>query len=243
MIKVLRVSERPDLVSALEAAVAESFPRFFLFDRLWNELFPRILEDFADLQLLFVDEGRPVGMLNSVAFRWDGTVADLPPGEHPVMMRSIDEHAEGIPPNTSCGIQVVLLPEHVGTGLATTVMEAARGEAGDGVFEHRVSPIRPLLKDRYPLATIEQYCGWTTAEGEPFDPWLRMQQRQGGEVLSICDDSLVMDGTVAEWEDWCEMAFPESGTYVIDGGQFPLVIDREADRGRYSEAHVWMRYA
>ena len=50
-------------------------------------------------------------------------------------------------------------------------------------------------------------------------------------------------GTVAEWEQWTEMAFPESGEYVIPGGQATLAIDREQDVGRYAEPNVWMLHA
>jgi hypothetical protein len=39
-------------------------------------------------------------------------------------------------------------------------------------------------------------------------------------------------GTVAEWESWLGMAFPESGDYVFPGGLSPLAVDREADTGK-----------
>jgi hypothetical protein len=47
-------------------------------------------------------------------------------------------------------------------------------------------------------------------------------------------------GTVAEWEEWTGMAFPESGEYVVPGALVPVTIDRERDQGRYVEPNVWM---
>ena len=47
---------------------------------------------------------------------------------------------------------------------------------------------------------------------------------------------------MAEWEEWTETPFPESGTYVFPHGLAPLEIDREADLGGYWEPNVWVRH-
>ena len=51
----------------------------------------------------------------------------------------------------------------------------------------------------------------------------RLEQRL--ELLGIAPDSLVSEGTVVELEEWCGLAFPESGSYVVDrrGGDRSLV--------------------
>jgi hypothetical protein len=49
-------------------------------------------------------------------------------------------------------------------------------------------------------------------------------------------------GTVAQWEEWSGMAFPESGTYVVPDALVPVEIDREADLGVYVEPNVWMHH-
>jgi hypothetical protein len=238
-LEVARFRDRPDAVEEIEAAVAGAFPQFFLFDTIWNDVFPRVMEAFADLQLVVMADGRPAGMVNSVPFHWDGTIANLPLGEHDVMERSLREQATGVEPNTLCGIQAVLTPEFVGTGFVTDFLKAVAG-ATPG-FTHVISAIRPTLKELYPTFSIEEYMQWTTPSGEVFDPWIRVQQRRGADLLGVCHDSIVMDGTVAQWEQWCEMSFPVSGSYVLAGGQSPLTIDLDRDAGRYSEAHVWMR--
>ena len=51
-----------------------------------------------------------------------------------------------------------------------------------------------------------------------------------------------MTGTVAEWEGWTGMAFPESGDYVIPDGLSLLRIDGQTDQGVYQEPNVWMRH-
>jgi hypothetical protein len=50
----------------------------------------------------------------------------------------------------------------------------------------------------------------------------------------------VTTGTVTEWEEWTEMALPESGNYVVPGALVPITIDRERNEGAYVEPNVWM---
>ena len=47
-------------------------------------------------------------------------------------------------------------------------------------------------------------------------------------------------GTVAEWEEWTGLAFPESGEYVIRGALNPVVVDRDRDEGILTEPNAWM---
>ena len=58
-----------------------------------------------------------------------------------------------------------------------------RAVAEEHGFEHLVAPVRPSWKARYPLVSIERYIGWTTKEGLPFDPWLRVHARLGAAIV------------------------------------------------------------
>jgi hypothetical protein len=53
---------------------------------------------------------------------------------------------------------------------------------------------------------------------------------------------MIIKGTVAAWEEWTAMAFPESGKYVVPEALDLVDIDRESDRGTYSETNLWMRH-
>ena len=55
-------------------------------------------------------------------------------------------------------------------------------------------------------------------------------------------EALAVVGTIAEWEAWTGIAFPESGQYVVPGALQPVVIDRERDIGRYDDPNIWMRH-
>jgi hypothetical protein len=62
------------------------------------------------------------------------------------------------------------------------------------------------------------------------------------EILLADPRSLRISGSVAEWEKWTEMRFPESGEYVFPHGLAPLAIDRERNLGLYFEPNVWVMH-
>ena len=55
--------------------------------------------------------------------------------------------------------------------------------------------------------------------------------------------SMTIPGTLAQWEKWTGMRFPESGEYVVPGALAPVRIDAEGGAGVYVEPNVWMRHA
>jgi hypothetical protein len=68
-------------------------------------------------------------------------------------------------------------------------------------------------------------------------------ERTRGSVLRPEPQSLRITGTVAEWEGWTDMPFPESGAYWFPGGLATVAIDRQSDEGRHWEPNVWMYHA
>jgi hypothetical protein len=103
-----------------------------------------------------------------------------------------------------------------------------------------IAPVRPNLKHNYPLTPMERYIEWRRADGSLLDPWLRTHERLGAEIAKVAPESSRVPGTVAQWEEWAGMAFPESGSYVVPGALVPVEIDRERDEGLYVEPNVWM---
>ena len=69
-----------------------------------------------------------------------------------------------------------------------------------------------------------------------------MHARAGATIEKVCAESMIIPGTVAEWEEWAGMRFPASGTYVVPGALEPVEIDVPADRGVYVEPNVWMHH-
>ena len=53
-----------------------------------------------------------------------------------------------------------------------------------GLVEGVIASVRPTWKERYPLIAIEEYMEWRRDDGTHFDPWLRIHELVGGEILA-----------------------------------------------------------
>jgi hypothetical protein len=69
---------------------------------------------------------------------------------------------------------------------------------------------------------------------------MRVHERLGASVLKAEPSSLRITGSVADWEEWTGLAFPEDGDYWFPHGLATVLI--ENDTGRYWEPNVWMRH-
>ena len=238
---VVPYPERPDLVARLDE-VEDVWPEFIHHAGL-NRHWHRLREDYPEFQLVLYDDevDRVAGRGQSLPFRWDRTLDDLPDGVDGVFRRVFDEPDRG-GPTTLSAIVAVVDPGYQGRGLSPLVISGMRDAAARHGLDALVAPVRPTLKARYPLTPIERYLGWRRPDGQLFDPWLRVHERLGAEILGVCPRSLVVEGRVADWEEWTGMAFPDSGPYVLEGALVPIEIDVGADVGRYVEPNVWMRH-
>jgi hypothetical protein len=238
---VVPYSERPDLVERL-GEVEDVWPEFIHHTgEAFNALWSRARHEFPDLQLVLYDEETDtlVGRGQTIPFRWDGTFEDLPNGVDGVVHRVFEAGGE---PTTLSALVAVVDPRYQGRGLSSLVIDGMRALAGGHGLDALLAPVRPTLKASHPKTPMEDYLGWRRADGQLFDPWLRVHERLGAEIIGVCPGSLVVEGTVSEWEEWTGMSFPESGSYVVEGALVPVEIDRERDVGRYVEPNVWMRH-
>jgi len=74
------------------------------------------------------------------------------------------------------------------------------------------------------------------------DPWIRTHQRMGAQILKPAPNSMVVSGTVSEWESWAGMSFPASGQYVVPEALNLVAVDRENDVVSYCEENLWVRH-
>lgn len=158
------------------------------------------------------------------------------------MDRAIRARRNRETPNALSALAALVTASHQRRGLSTEILRSMRSLAEERGMRSLVAPVRPTLKSAYPLTPFERYVGWERDDGVPFDPWLRVHRRLGAEFLKLMPESLVVTGTVSEWEEWTGMRFPESGPYVVPGALQPVLMDLERDEGRYEDPNVWMRH-
>ena len=232
--------ERSDLAERARRDSYVVWPEYNTHGDVLNRYWSRMIDEFPQFQyVLYDDETEEVlGEGHSLPCVWDGTIEGLPAG--------IDAVAEGIESaaraNTLSAMAIEILPPHQGRGYARLLIDAMRAAARRHGLRSLIAPVRPSWKERYPLTPIARYASWTRDDGLPFDPWIRLHVRLGGEILTPVAHSMRITGTVAEWESWTEMPFPETGTYVFPRGLAPLRVDRERDLGSYWEPNVWVRH-
>ena len=90
--------------------------------------------------------------------------------------------------------------------------------------------------------SMENYIKWKNEQGLPFDAWLRVHARLNAEIVKVCSQAMLIEGTISEWEEWTKMKFPESGEYIVPGALVPVDINIASNRGTYIEPNVWMNH-
>lgn len=241
-LRIFTLAERPDLESKVRS-LPDTFPEFMHHDaavgRYWNNLFT----DFPGFQIAICDGGSEVVAAgNCIPVFWDGTTEGLPSGLDGVLERGMEDLDRERAPTVVSALLALVPHSHRGRGLSSMVLEAMKSVAAVRGLGALIAPVRPTLKERYPLTPMERYVGWKRADGLPFDPWLRVHRRLGAQFLRVAPRSMVITGTVSGWEEWTGMVFPESDTYVVPGALQPVEMDLEQDLGVYEEPNVWMHH-
>jgi hypothetical protein len=238
------LEQRPDLLDQVRRLGPAVWPEFLQHDAVCGRYWRLLYSTFARFQVLLCDAVDVViAAGHTIPLVWDGTKDDLPSGIDGVLERGVRDAEHSRPPTTLSALAAIVAPSHQRHGLSATILQAMRSTAAANGLTALIAPVRPTLKHRYPLTPIERYVRWTHPDRSPFDPWLRVHWRLGAEFLQVAPHSMVVTGTVPEWETWTGMSFPESGPYVVPEALQPVLIDLESDRGRYEDPNIWLRHA
>lgn len=235
--KLYSHAERPELLQR-RAELGDTWHEFMYHDAVANRLWNRQYEDYPDLQLWLVDDDdRLIAESNAVAIPFGPP--ELPDAGWDAALEGAfaGETAQAV-----SAIAITIGVDQRGRGLSKVMLDGVRKAVAARGLEDLVAPVRPSLKHRYPLAPIERYIEWRREDGKLLDPWLRVHEDAGATLIGVASESMRISGSVAEWEDWTKLVFPESGTYVVPGALVPVEIDRERDEGVYVEPNVWMHH-
>jgi GNAT superfamily N-acetyltransferase len=235
---LVRYADRPDLLARRHDELSRpTFPEFLHYNDAGGKYWDRLYTDFPDFQLALLEDGELVAELHSVPTAWDGGDADLPSGWDEAFARAFEA---GRTADVLCALAISVRPDRQGRRLSSRMIEAMREAARAHGLRELIAPVRPTLKSAYPLTPIERYMHWRRADGSHFDPWLRLHERVGGEILAPSPESMPMEAPTADWEAWTGMSFPEDGDYVVPGALAPLHV--RDGIGRHLEPNVWVRH-
>jgi hypothetical protein len=231
-------AERPDLDEQTGAIAAAVWPEY---NRQGNDMgrWADLATAFPEFQFALLDEdGTLLADGLTVPVPWDGTAAGLPEGVAGALNRAFEPATQ---PTALCALAAEIHPDHQRRGLSAVVLKGMADVARAHGLADLIAPVRPSAKERYPLIPIEEYAYWTRHEdGLPFDPWLRVHVRIGGEILAPEPRGMRIDAPVADWEAWTGLEFPADGVYTFPRCLGPLQVTDGI--GRYWEPNVWVRH-
>jgi len=240
--QVVRYSERPELWDSISDLSGEVWPEYNQHGDTLNHYWGQLYDVFPEWQFVLYDPAERIVLAegHTIPLAWDGTDAGLGPGIDATIAAGFRLRAEGGQPTAASALAAEIPPRHQGRQLSPVLLKAMAGLAREAGLSHLIAPVRPSRKDRYPTIPIERYARWTRSDGSPFDPWVRVHTRLGARIGPVIPHSMRITGTVAEWESWTGMQFPETGDYVFPAGLSTVHIDRESDAGAYWEPNIWI---
>ena len=236
--KIVRYADRPDLLEIRFVTLAErTFPEYMNHNepgRNWGRLYT----DFPEFQVGLLDGDELVAEAHAIPVSWDGTVGGLPSGWDEGFEAGMGSRE---PATALMAVAVSVAPSQQGRQLSSRMIQTFTDNArAAGLANGVIAPVRPTWKERYPLIPIERYAEWRRGDGSHFDPWLRIHELVGGEIVAPAPESMTIRGTADEWEEWTGMAFPEDGTYVFPGGLAP--VEFVDGVGTHVEPNVWVHH-
>lgn len=238
-LEAFTAAERPELwqLAREEPAFADLWPEYNLHGNNTGSYFRSLFPAHASLQVLFVDKraDQLCARGRTIPLRWDGTLADLPPGIDAAGRRAVEE---GSRPTALCALAAEVRLDHQGLGLGALVLQAMSVVARENGLDPLLAPVRPSWKDRYPLEPIGLYAAWRRGDGLPFDPWMRTHARLGAYILRPEPRSLEIRASLADWQTWTSTAFHSDGCHLFPACLAPLEVS--GDLGEYFEPNVWM---
>jgi GNAT superfamily N-acetyltransferase len=240
-VRLLTFAERPDLADRGPASSAV-WPEYNMHGDVFGDWWGPLVGELPEFQFALYDEDADAVLAegHTGPLAWDGDDATLPGGIDDALRCVVQTRRAGGRVDTLCAMAAEVAPDARRGGLAGQLLAGMRELAGRYGLRRMIAPVRPSWKERYPLAPIERYAAWRRADGALLDPWMRLHERLGARVATPLPESMLISGTVAEWESWTGLVFPESGEYVFPAGLAPLRVDREAGRATYWEPNVWM---
>jgi GNAT superfamily N-acetyltransferase len=238
-VNVFRYADRPDLRAVrFETLTKRTFPEYMNHNEPGGKYWGRLYEDHPDFQLGLLDDDELVAELHSVPTAWNGSEEDLPAGWDEAFLRAFEGDRQA---DVLCALAISVRPDRQAQGLARRMLEEMHAAAARAGLRELIAPVRPTLKARYPLIPIERYMMWRREDGSHFDPWIRVHERVGGEIVAPAAKSMTIEAPVADWESWTGMPLPDDGDHVVPDMLAPLHVRDGV--GRHVEPNVWLRHA
>lgn len=225
-------------------ALKTAFPPVIRASAVIKRYWYRLEEYFPEFQLFLIGEdGELLGFMNTIPFRFDAPLGELPDdGWDWMFRRGVAGYENRREANYPGGLQIIVRPAYQRMGYSKEILDYAKVNVRALGIKQVVIPIRPTMKHRYPDMPMSDYLEMRDGV-EVYDPWGRTPLRGGARIIKVCNTSMSVEGTLAFWENLFDRPVTQSGEYTLKGALRTVLVDVERDRGIYEEPNVWIEYS
>lgn len=244
-VKIVSGLEKPELADQVMALMQKTWPKFILNDPLGSQYWIELYLHFPDFQLLYMNTqtNEIYAIANSIPAHLNIEPHQLSDrGWHWCIEKGFDDFHAHRSLNTQFPLAVTVPLKYQAAKLGGFMVRQMKAVGLARKFKYFLAPLRPNQKAHYPLSSFENYVSWRRSDGLPFDAWMRAHWRIGARPIKPCHKSLVIEGSVSDWEDWSGLELPQSGQYIVPGALMPVKINIEDDLGVYEEPNLWMQH-
>ncbi len=227
-----------------EQVMQEIWPKIILQSTVVKEYYDQLFKLFPDYQKVCLNSNNElIGFINTIPFYWEKDLKELPEqGWDWLIQKGIADIKNGISPNCLGGLQIGIKKAYQGQGLSRKIVAIGKSIQQENRFKKFILPIRPTLKHIYPSMPMEEYM-LLKKDGIIFDPWIRIHESSGAKIIKVCHESMVIDGTINDWETLSGKKINVSGNCIIDGALNEVQMNLETNQGLYKEDNIWLYYA
>lgn len=185
------------------------------------------------------DRDMLVATIDGIEFDWDGDPQNLPDrGWTEIIEKGLEGTGKT---DWVAALGTSILPEYQQFGLSRILLEKLVSLAKSLGYKGVLAPVRPVYRWRALHLSLDEYADFRLKNGEHFDPWLRVHERIGGEIIGTCPGSAIFTAPVSDWQDWSKMKLPNRGRVLVPNAINYLEIQNGI--GTLKEDSIWVTHS
>jgi GNAT superfamily N-acetyltransferase len=243
-LQLISGTDDANLMAKAHTVTAVEWPEFMMHDPIAVAHFHCLYDNYPEFQFVAVerDSGAVAAVGNCGPVLWDQPIESLPDRGWDWALEDMVATGGLKDQNYLCALQIVVSARWRGKGLSHFLLDHMKSVGRRHGLPELLAPVRPNAKAEFPDLPMGEYLKRTTPDGLPQDPWLRVHRRQGADIVKVCHESMLIDGTVQEWQGWTGLTFKASGAYIIPGALRRVRMDLDSNLGTYVEPNVWVHH-
>jgi len=222
-------------------AIADAFPPILAESPIILAYWQRLENNYPQHQhYLMSTDGELIGFMNTVPFRFEKQLEELPQeGWDWMLAKGLKDFENNHEASYLGGLQVIVRKKYQKQGFSKKIINHCREHLSDKL--KLVIPIRPIKKHEFPSMPMDDYLKLKDHDNI-FDPWIRVHMSGGAQIIKVCEKSMTIEGDLKFWEKMFGRKIETSGEHILSGALSPILIDMENNSGVYMEPNIWIKY-